>query len=123
MSSSADKLWDLDESYNEKRKEIAGFRLDLMKNIKGDAMYELIETYTYYGKDSDNNHVWLSDEESGYGETYYNDDEAVIGHSYLCFLVRGGAWWDDIKSGIFSSHGTWGRVGGTTSFRPTLIIE
>lgn len=91
------KLWDLDNSdtskitaTNEIRKRITTERYNLMKSIMGDAMYEVINTYSYYGKKANGDRDWLIDTTATgaqYGKCYYNSDYALIGSCALPFLV------------------------------------
>ena len=93
-------LWDKDNNFNNVRKEITDDRFNLMKNKKGDAMYEVIRAgeYSYYGKKSDNKLGWIKDvippNDAQYGTTCYNNDFALIGNCTQSFLRHGGAWWD-----------------------------
>lgn len=126
------KLWDLDNSdtskitaTNEIRKRITTERYNLMKSIMGDAMYEVINTYSYYGKKSNGDRDWLIDTTATgaqYGKCYYNSDYALIGNCALPFLGRGGGWWDGSGAGVFSSYGSYGDAGGSVGFRPVLAV-
>ena len=120
-------LWNKDNTANSIRKSITDDRYNLMRNIKGDAMYEVINTYSYYGKKTDNSYDWgfdLSYSSAQYnGRTYYNNDFALIGNCSLPFLRRGGLWWDGSSAGVFASIGDNGYAYGDVGFRPVLVVE
>ena len=126
------KLWDLDNSdtskitaTNEIRKRITTERYNLMKSIMGDAMYEVINTYSYYGKKTNGDREWLIDTTSDtyqYGQCYYNSDYALIGNCARPFLIRGGRWWDGSGAGVFASYGYYGYAYYDYGFRPVLAV-
>lgn len=126
------KLWDLDNSdtskitaTNEIRKRITTERYNLMKSIMGDAMYEVINTYSYYGKKSNGDRDWLIDTTATgaqYGKCYYNSDYALIGNCALPFLRRGGIWWGGSNAGVFYSYGYYGYAYSNGGFRPVLAV-
>lgn len=126
------KLWDLDNSdtskitaTNEIRKRITTERYNLMKSIMGDAMYEVINTYSYYGKKSNGDRDWLIDTTATgaqYGKCYYNSDYALIGNCALPFLERGGYWWNGSSAGVFHSYGGFGDAYYHAGFRPVLAV-
>ena len=126
------KLWDLDNSdtskitaTNEIRKRITTERYNLMKSIMGDAMYEVINTYSYYGKKANGDRDWLIDTTATgaqYGKCYYNSDYALIGSCALPFLKRGGTWWSGSGAGVFYSYGTHGYADYYFGFRPVLAV-
>lgn len=126
------KLWDLDNSdtskitaTNEIRKRITTERYNLMKSIMGDAMYEVINTYSYYGKKSNGDCDWLIDTTATgaqYGKCYYNSDYALIGNCALPFLLRGGDWWNGSGAGVFGSGGSVGDATYYDGFRPVLAV-
>ena len=100
-----DETWD---DNNSTIKSLAEERYNLMKNIKGDAMYEVINTYSYYGKKTDGHWDWgmdLSYSLAQIGRSYYNEDFALIGGCSLPFLLRGGTLWDDTDAGVFAFSG------------------
>lgn len=126
------KLWDLDNSdtskitaTNEIRKRITTERYNLMKSIMGDAMYEVINTYSYYGKKANGDRDWLIDTTATgaqYGKCYYNGDYALIGNCAQPFLVRGGHWWNGSGAGVFNSGGHSGGADCGSGFRPVLAV-
>lgn len=126
------KLWDLDNSdtskitaTNEIRKRITTERYNLMKSIMGDAMYEVINTYSYYGKKANGDRDWLIDTTATgaqYGKCYYNGDYALIGNCALPFLLRGGNWWNGSCAGVFVSGGSFGYAYYNAGFRPVLAV-
>ena len=126
------KLWDLDNSdtskitaTNEIRKRITTERYNLMKSIMGDAMYEVINTYSYYGKKSNGDRDWLIDTTATgaqYGKCYYNSDYALIGNCARPFLLRGGSWWYGSYAGVFNSSGYYGYADSSDGFRPVLAV-
>ena len=104
-------LWNQNSSANGTRKSITDDRYNLMKNIKGDAMYETINTYSYYGKNSSNNYLWLlteTDTSTNYGRSYYNRDYTLLGNILLPFLHRGGSWNSGYLTGVFSCYDFFG---------------
>ena len=119
-------LWGKDNTANNIRKSITDDRYNLMRNIKGDAMYEVINTYSYYGKKTDNNYEWGLNESyssAQWGKTFYNDDFALIGNCSHPFLLRGGSWWNGSRAGIFASGGFYGYAGDNIGFRPVLAVK
>ena len=119
-----DGLWDKNNTFNNIRKSITTDRYNLMKNIKGDAMYEVINTYSYFGKKTDGNYEWGMDESyssAQYGSSYYNNDYALIGNCSRPFLFRGGYWWGGSDAGVFASDGYYGYTGYGVGFRPVLV--
>ena len=132
--------------------KLAKQRVNLMKNIKGDAMYEVINTFSYYGwygntytvNNSDGTqtnyeeyeyHNWFtgSEDENGnidtgdkklwkYGTTFYNNDLALIGGHYRPFLLRGGYWDGGAYAGVFASGGYYGSSGGNARFPSGLGV-
>lgn len=123
-----DGLWNEDSSYNSTRMQITEDRYNLMKNYKGDAMYEVISTYLYYGKTISEEYTWLKDEVSSasqyQGGTYYNSDYILIGNCALPFVYRGGGWYDNSGAGVFATGATGGDAsGGLRGFRAVLVCE
>jgi len=117
-------LWNQDLTYNNIRKAITTDRYNLMKDIKGDAMYEVINTYSYHGKKTDGNYDWLMDESSSssqHGRTYYNNDFALIGNTSFPFLPRGGYWNSGTSAGVFASNGNYGSAYYNIGFRAVLV--
>ena len=101
-----------------------------MKNIKGDAMYEVMKTYSYYGKiinDSNEEvYAWLVDADdtaTAYGKSYYNSDYVLIGNCLHPFLLRGGYWRNGTLAGVFASHGDYGYALNSYGFRPVVVAE
>ena len=128
-------IWDNMKSTegNEGNYQIAKDRIDLMKNIKGDAMYEAINEWSYYGRygkeyTSGSTHynafdyeAWLkptvvngelTDTGEGtlwqYGTGLYGGDFTLVGTYYLPFLLRGGLWSTGSGGGVFASGGSYG---------------
>lgn len=120
-------LWNKDASANSIRKAITDEKYTLMKNKKGDAMYETINTYSFYGKDSNNYYTWLltiSDTSSNHGRSYYNSDLVLFGNCDMVFIYRGGGWNEGSMSGIFDCGGDLGASNTSIfGFRPTLVVE
>ena len=128
-SKSEENLWNKDRTYNNERKKVTDLRYDLMKNIKGDAMYEIIREYSYYGKvANDSNketYAWLVDVDdttTTYGKSYFNSDNVLIGICSRPFLIRGGNWWGGTLAGVFASSGGSGGEGYYLGFRPSVIV-
>ena len=123
-------VWDdaTDEG-NKGSYKIAKNRVDLMKNIKGDAMYEIIKDFSYYGRNPSNNYgeAWmiatgvdengeLTSTQAGYGLSYYNGDFTLVGTYYRPFLLRGGHWSYGSGAGVFASNGYYGYAGNDRRF-------
>lgn len=116
-------LWSKNASANSIRKEITDDRYNLMKNIKGDAMYEITNVYSYYGKDSSNKYTWI-EISTGMSQNY-NSDFARIGNTSLPFLGRGGYWVNNDSAGVFAFYGFGANYDAATSymgFRPTIAV-
>ena len=125
-------IWEQDNTQNPMRKQITARRYDLFKTIKGDAMYEVINTYSYWGKlnNQGQTYSWMIDESANttqYGNSYYNGDYIAIGSVKNVFMARGGRAGPNIDPGIFASAGAilakdhieqyyWG-------FRPTFTVK
>ena len=91
----------------------------------GDAMYEVINTYSYYGKKANGDRDWLIDTTATgaqYGKCYYNGDYALIGNCAQPFLLRGGSWWNGSYAGVFNSYGDYGYADNNDGFRPVLAV-
>ena len=96
-----------------------------MKNIKGDAMYEVINTYSYYGRKTDENYDWgmsINYSSAEYGEIFYNDDFVLIGNILRDFLLRGGSWGNNTNTGVFVSIGHEGNENVGNGFRPVVVV-
>ena len=119
-------LWGKGASENSTRKLITDDRYNLMKNIKGDAMYETINTYSYYGKNSSDTYAWLltatDTTTTDYGRSYYNRDYGLLGNCSLPFLSRGGSWGNGTFAGVFVCYGTNGYAYDLNGFRPVLAV-
>ena len=97
-----------------------------MKNIKGDAMYEIINTYSYDGINSSDTHEWLlteTDVSTNYGRSYYNSDLTLIGNCSITFLGRSGHWSYGANAGVFYCAGFFGYVYNNNGFRPVIAVE
>ena len=132
-------IWNMKNTEGNKQLyQISKDRVDLMKNIKGDAMYEAISEWSYYGRYSKattqngteyaayNFTNWLkptlnaegelTDTGEGslwqYGRCLYGDDYTLVGTYNMPFVPRGGAWHDSSASGVFASLGSSGYAYG-----------
>ncbi len=118
-------LWDKDASANNIRSKIIKENFELLKNIKGDAMYETLSStsYSYYGKTSANTYNWLSITTNlEYREkNLYNSDYALIGYGKNPFIIRGGYGWSGSDAGIFAIAYIDGGMQQTRGFRPTIV--
>lgn len=136
------------EGYNAKSSEgnklvaeAAYQRVQLMKKKKGDAMYEIINEFSYYGRytadetkpyessnwfkatyDADGNATAVNDSERAYGLSYYGEDYELIGNSALPFVVRGGSWGGATYAGVFASLGSGGTSSSAYGFRPVVVF-
>jgi len=116
-------FWNSGVESNKERMQITDERYNLMKNIKGDAMYEVINTYSYYGKKQDGNYDWGRNESftgAEYGRSYYNQDYVLIGNCLQPFLLRGGVWWSGAVAGVFASYGSHGNAYYSYRFSSSL---
>ena len=119
-------LWNQNSLANGTRKSITDDRYSLMKSIKGDAMYETINTYSYYGKNSSDTYAWLltatDTTTTDYGRSYYNRDYGLLGNCSLPFLRRGGNWGNGTGAGVFGCGGVGGGASYDHGFRPALVV-
>ena len=89
-----------------------------MKNVKGDAISEVLKDFSYFGRNPSNNYgtAWmistgvdengeLTSTQTGYGLSYYNGDFTLVGSYYRPFLLRGGDWSGGSGAGVFASNG------------------
>ncbi len=98
------------ENNNQKIKELAEERLKLMKDIKGVGMYDVKNTFSFYGK-IEGSWAWMTDVTTkGNGVGIYNNDITLVGNISRPFLLRGGCWGDGPDAGIFTSVGDWGSL-------------
>ena len=133
LASAYEKYWDKYEVGNDEKtisspteeqaESMAKDRVNLMTSKKGDAMYEVINTFSHFY-----NNTWRIKNasgvyENGYGKTFYNDDFALVGSASLPFLLRGGSWWDETTTGVFASNGYYGYWSYNVGFRPVLVAE
>ena len=128
-------IWNMKNTEgNKKSYEIAKDRVNLMKNIKGDAMFEAINESSYYGRYGKattqngkeyakfNYQTWLKptiDSEGNlidtgegilwqYGRGLYGDDYTLVGTYNLPFVLRGGIWGSGAATGVFASYSLYG---------------
>ena len=114
---------------NEGNYKVAKERLETNKNIKGDALYEALNEWSYYGRYAGTEvngqqyekygyTTWLKptvengvlmdtgeDRLNQYGKCLYNDDYVLVGTYTLPFVVRGGYGYDSTSSGLFAFYG------------------
>lgn len=123
---------------NAKLAKAAYERVKLMKTHKGDAMYEVINTFSYYGYNKTNSgNGWLkatydtdgtvkatNDTKTAgadiYGTGYYDGDYALIGTYVTLFVKRGGGWNDGAGAGVFGAGGSVGGTDNNHGFRPAI---
>ena len=97
-----------------------------MKDKKGDAMYEIIKDYSYYGRKEDGNYEWGTEVNFSsvqYGRSYYNSDYVLIGNTSMPFLISGGRWLGGISAGVFASSGDNGYANGSCRFPPSYSCK
>ena len=108
--------------------ETAKEKVELAKKKKGDALYEAIDEWSYFGRyaktytEGSVNYIeygymaWLQPtvNETGqlvdtgenslwqYGRSFYGNDYTLIGTYNIPFIIRGGVWSDGEASGIFA---------------------
>ncbi len=111
---------------NSKRKSITDERYNLMKNKLGDAMHEVMGTeYSYYGKTKSNGYAWVKTLEptvDEYGTGFYNKDFALIGNCAKTFVLRGGYWNDEWRTGVLAFVDDTGYPNHAHAFRPVLVV-
>ena len=132
---------------NKKLAKYAYDRVQFMKKIKGDAIYEVINgnNFSYYGykeykKNKDDTNytyiaVWLKatyDDNGNIIETnhrttkyemgLYDSDYMLIGTFALPFIVRGGSWGLGTSSGVFCNYGSGGGDHYSYGFRPVVVL-
>ena len=133
--------YDKTDEGNKKAHLEAKDRVKLMKDTKGDAMYEVINTFSYYGwltkdivsgsttykageqqswftatEDASGNITTNSDRLWNYGRTFYNDDFALVGGYHQPFLLRGGYWYSGDYTGVFASCANGGNGSDSKRF-------
>ena len=111
---------------NSFKKAITKEKIDLMATHHGDAMYEYIleDEWSYKGKTISNKWEWiktLSPVNFEYSSTVVNEDFAHIGNTDWPFYLRGGDWWADKYSGLFSVDSHRGTASLNFGFRPALV--
>lgn len=141
--------YDKTDEGNKKAHLEAKDRVKLMKDTKGDAMYEVINTFSYYGWLTEDyksgsttykageEHNWFTATEDAngnitstnsnrlwnYGKTFYNSDFALIGGYYQPFLLRGGSsWYSGDYAGVFASDTGDGYSDGVKRFPSGLGV-
>ena len=136
-------IWNMKNTEgNKKSYQIANDRVNLMKNIKGDAMFEIINEWSYYGRysreyhglmayefqdwlkpiiDNGGNLIDTGEESLGqYGRSFYGEDFILIGTYNFPFVLRGGELLNGTASGIFASANYIGDS-AAYSFRPVIV--
>ena len=124
-------IWDSGIEGNQKRKDASDERYKLMKNKIGDAMYETIRDYAYYGRiivssETQWDFEWLT---SPTGTTqnwgrggYYNGDYSLIGCCYCTYILRGGVWSNTAEQGMFAICTPEGYILRDRTFRPVIAV-
>ena len=116
-------------------------RVQNLRNVKGDAIYEAINgnIFSYYGikyyegKYTDqwlkatydeNGNVTATNHEvsNGYTTGLYDSDYMLIGTFFQPFLVRGGVWGGRSGSGVFGTSGANGGAYYINGFRPVVVL-
>ncbi len=108
-----EKTANLNEIDNTKIKNLAEERLNLMKDVKGVGMYDVKNTFSFYGK-ANGSWNWITDVQgttTQYGVGIYNTDSILIGNISHPFLLRGGGWYHSTGAGVFASYGYGGVAG------------
>ncbi|MEG1204202.1 MAG: hypothetical protein RSE00_02905, partial [Clostridia bacterium] len=118
-------LWGKTNTYNSVRKGLTKASYDLMKNKKGDGIYETIEegNYSYYGSNSASaaSNSWIKNK----GDTEsissnWDNDYSLLGHASLPFFLRGGGYRYGSSAGVFYVHASDGYAYAYFGFRPVL---
>jgi hypothetical protein len=118
-------LWNANNSVanNTIRKSLTDATYAKMASRKGDAMYEISNVVSYYGKKSDGNYDWLlnaADTAANYTRGW-NSDLQLYGHGNFPWYQRGGDCIGGSGSGIFGVFSYGGYSNPYHGFRPTLV--
>ena len=119
---------------NQKRIDITKERYEKLSKKQdgtsriGDGLFEIIKDYSYNGVFSDNE-TWnwiqidkTTADKASFGLGYYNGDASMIGNCTQTFLLRGGAYWDATRAGVFNSADVDGEPNEVSGFRPVLVV-
>ncbi len=112
-----DTSWEDD---NDKIKQLAKKRLNLMKDVKGIGIYDVKNTFSFYGK-VNGSWKWIPDVQgitTQYGVGIYNKDYTLVGNISQPFLLRGGGWNNGTGAGVFFSYGYGGNALGDRRLPP-----
>ena len=125
VKASQDRIWDLGEEANARRKQMTTEKYNLFKEKKGDAMYEVMQEnkFSYYGKKTTGEHGWLtslSSPTNQYEVVLYNADYALLGNTVAPFVPRGGRFWSGENGGIFAIDSVTGGPYYSYTFRPVI---
>jgi hypothetical protein len=119
-------LWEGDNSVenNTIRKSLSDATYAKMVSRKGDALYEISDGVSYYGKVLINCYAWLknaADTDPNYS-TGWNNDYQLIGHGGRPWVMRGGGFNSDISGGVFEVETYYGYASNMSQgFRPVLV--
>ena len=116
------------DAYNNIRKNITLQTLELMKDKKGDALYETVQdkNASFYGKIIGNNGTytqnWMLNSTVNTAQLARNwdNDYTLIGYAYLPFWLRGGGWSHGSVAGVFCAISNNGSSYTYCGFRPVL---
>lgn len=112
-------------AWNEARARITKANYDLMYAKKGDALYEIIDNYSYYGlinngEEEEHPYRWFKINNTTNLATW-NSDSIELGIGMLVFVVRGGAFSHSNASGAFRVKFHNGTAAYSAGFRPVCI--
>ncbi|MEG1345097.1 MAG: hypothetical protein RSD14_06365, partial [Clostridia bacterium] len=120
-----DVLWRKTNTYNSVRKRLTQESYDLMKNKKGDGIYETIEdgNYSYYGSNSAStlSNSWIKNTDDTIStSSNWDNDYNLLGHSSLQFFLRGGRFGSGSCAGLFDVNAGGSGAISFCGFRPVL---
>ena len=132
------ELWNTSKyqlAYNQARQRITGETVANMSTHKGDAMYERISEFSFYGsynngtvdKPAPNWNWFITPPTDPYTSgaataKSWNGDYALIGSSAIPFVGRGGRFYNGAVAGVCYSNFAYGSAYYSDGFRPVLAF-
>ena len=111
---------DANQAYNTARKRLTDTTYENLP--VGIGVSEMASSHSYYGVLSTGSYNWLKEitDTSANHVGTWNQDYALIGHSYSTFVVRGGHFGNGVRAGVLSTDFTAGHAHNNYSFRVTI---
>ncbi|MDD3304388.1 MAG: hypothetical protein PHP54_05660, partial [Clostridia bacterium] len=117
------------ESQNIIRKRLTAATYANFASKKGDALWEISNGNSYYGKytSGTGNWEWLQDTARDFASGSqcargWNSDYMLVGHAYLPFLLRGSYFSYGYYAGVFAAGSHYGYGIVNLGFRPVLAV-